>query len=182
MVRSQLASSCQRWEAGDALPILGRLARRDEDATDPHIPNLIWWAFERQLRQRPPRGRRAAVQTRGRAAAACFAWFASGRRACWPPRVPTATSRFCARLLAAAPNDQGRRPRRRGMDKGLEGRRLDRAPPALARAADEALVGVRRRPDVVLIRLCARMGNLDAIEAAVTQARDSHETEGRRSP
>ena len=51
MVRSQLASSCQRWDADDALPILGRLARRDEDRRDPHIPNLLWWAFERQLRQ-----------------------------------------------------------------------------------------------------------------------------------
>src|SRR5262249_17447163 len=50
MVRSQLASSCQRWDADDALPILGRLALRDEDRRDPHIPNLLWWAFERQLR------------------------------------------------------------------------------------------------------------------------------------
>ena len=51
MVRSQLASSCQRWDADDALPILDRLVRRDEDRRDPHIPNLLWWAFERQLRQ-----------------------------------------------------------------------------------------------------------------------------------
>ena len=48
-VRSQLASSCQRFGPHDALPILDRLAHRDEDAADAHLPNLIWWAFERQL-------------------------------------------------------------------------------------------------------------------------------------
>ena len=54
MTRSQLASSCQRWNADDALPILGRLIRRAEDRDDPHIPNVIWWAFERQLRDNKP--------------------------------------------------------------------------------------------------------------------------------
>ena len=49
-VRSQLASSCQRWPAADALPILEKLARRVDDSGDTHFPSLIWWAFERQLR------------------------------------------------------------------------------------------------------------------------------------
>ncbi|HEV3121142.1 MAG TPA: PVC-type heme-binding CxxCH protein [Isosphaeraceae bacterium] len=50
MVRSQLASSCQRWDSGDALAILERLVLRSEDTTDPHIPLLLWWALEVQLR------------------------------------------------------------------------------------------------------------------------------------
>ena len=53
-VRSQLASSCQRFGSSDALAILSRLARHDEDAKDTHIPNLIWWAFERQLQNDRP--------------------------------------------------------------------------------------------------------------------------------
>ncbi len=45
--------SCQRLQgaADAAAGILDRLARSGvEDAADTHIPNLIWWAFERQLR------------------------------------------------------------------------------------------------------------------------------------
>ncbi len=52
--RSQLASSCQRFRPHDALPILERLMRHDEDASDTHIPNLIWWGFERQLQSDRP--------------------------------------------------------------------------------------------------------------------------------
>jgi len=37
-VRGQLASSCQRWETADAIPILDRLTRREEDRKDTHIP------------------------------------------------------------------------------------------------------------------------------------------------
>ena len=45
-VRSQLASSARRLPGADALPVIARLAARDEDASDPHIPLLIWWALE----------------------------------------------------------------------------------------------------------------------------------------
>ena len=94
MVRSQLASSCQRWDADDALPILGRLARRDEDRRDPHIPNLLWWAFERALRQ----DRDAVVEllnTSRDAAGRDWSGMRSsiGWRGHWSPRAPTATSR-----------------------------------------------------------------------------------------
>lgn len=45
-VRSQLASSARRLPAEAALPILAALARRSEDASDPHLPLLIWWGLE----------------------------------------------------------------------------------------------------------------------------------------
>ncbi|MEW6160623.1 MAG: PVC-type heme-binding CxxCH protein, partial [Verrucomicrobiota bacterium] len=45
-VRSQLASTARRLESATALPILFALAQRDEDASDPHIPLLLWWALE----------------------------------------------------------------------------------------------------------------------------------------
>src|SRR5262249_51032325 len=50
LVRSQLASSCQRWKSPASLAILARLLARSEDTTDPHIPLLLWWAVERQIR------------------------------------------------------------------------------------------------------------------------------------
>ncbi|HYG76626.1 MAG TPA: PVC-type heme-binding CxxCH protein [Planctomycetota bacterium] len=45
-VRSQLASSAKRLPAEQALPILNVLMRTDENAQDPHLPLLIWWALE----------------------------------------------------------------------------------------------------------------------------------------
>lgn len=45
-VRSQLASSAKRLPGRSALPILAALWRHDEDAKDPHIPMLTWWALE----------------------------------------------------------------------------------------------------------------------------------------
>jgi putative membrane-bound dehydrogenase-like protein len=48
VVRSQLASSAQRFPAGVALPIVEALVRRD-DHSDLHIPLLLWWAVEKHV-------------------------------------------------------------------------------------------------------------------------------------
>jgi putative heme-binding domain-containing protein len=45
-VRTQLACSAKRLPAADALPIVRNLLARDEDATDPRLPLLLWWALE----------------------------------------------------------------------------------------------------------------------------------------
>jgi putative heme-binding domain-containing protein len=45
-VRSQLACTAKRLPAGNALSIVRNLLLRDEDAGDPRLPLLIWWAIE----------------------------------------------------------------------------------------------------------------------------------------
>jgi putative membrane-bound dehydrogenase-like protein len=45
-VRSQLACSARRLPAGQSLPIVRNLCKRSEDASDIHIPLLLWWAIE----------------------------------------------------------------------------------------------------------------------------------------
>lgn len=45
-VRSQLACSARRLPTADCLPIAQALMSHAEDATDPHLPLLIWWALE----------------------------------------------------------------------------------------------------------------------------------------
>ncbi|MBX3440889.1 MAG: c-type cytochrome [Planctomyces sp.] len=45
-VRSQLASTAKRLPPDEAAAILAGLIRRSEDAGDPHLPLLIWWAIE----------------------------------------------------------------------------------------------------------------------------------------
>src|SRR4030095_9605539 len=45
-VRNQLACTAKRLPGEHALPIIRELMQRDEDAKDPQIPLLIWWALE----------------------------------------------------------------------------------------------------------------------------------------
>ena len=178
-VRSQLASSCQRFGPHDALPILDRLARRDEDATDAHLPNLIWWAFERQL------------QT-DRSAVVSLLCAADARKAPLLQIVAERTARvlasdagpedfaLVARLLDAAPSAGMARPIVVGLDLGLEGRRLVKAPPALV-ASLERLWKSGGAPGPALIRVCARVGRADAIGTALEIARDPRKPESERA-
>jgi glucose/arabinose dehydrogenase len=52
-VRSQLASSCKRLPARDALPIVHELLLHGEDVNDLHIPLLLWWAIESKVSSDP---------------------------------------------------------------------------------------------------------------------------------
>ncbi|WP_152050982.1 PVC-type heme-binding CxxCH protein [Tautonia marina] len=52
-VRSQLACSARRLPANQALPIVRALLTRAEDATDPHLPLLLWWAIETKIGEDP---------------------------------------------------------------------------------------------------------------------------------
>ena len=173
MMRSQLASSCQRWSAGDALPILSRLIRRDEDRDDPHIPNAIWWAFERQLRndktaviellsspdiERTPLVGDALLERVSRA-------LASG--------ATDTDFEGCARLLAAAPGEVQRSRILTGMEKGLVGRRLDHVPPSLVQPLSSLWDAAKSKPSVLLVRLAARLGSAPAWEAAARKIGDS---------
>ncbi len=48
-VRMQLACTARRLPSSQALPIAGSLMTRNEDADDPYVPLLIWWAIEEQI-------------------------------------------------------------------------------------------------------------------------------------
>lgn len=52
-VRSQLACSARRLPSRHALPIVRALLSRGEDATDPHLPLLLWWAIETKVGEDP---------------------------------------------------------------------------------------------------------------------------------
>ena len=45
-VRSQLACTAKRLPGEQCLAIVGPMLARDEDAADPHLPLLLWWAVE----------------------------------------------------------------------------------------------------------------------------------------
>jgi putative membrane-bound dehydrogenase-like protein len=172
MTRSQLASSCQRWNAANALSILRGLVRHDLDRNDPHIPEMIWWAFERQLRndkaavidglslaevERAPLVTHAVLERVARVLAS---------------DATDADFGACARLLAAAPGDEQTERIMAGMEKGLIGRRLDHVPPTLAGPLARLWDARKSRPSIVLVRLAARLGSAPAIELAIMHSGD----------
>ena len=134
-VRSQLASSCQRLRLHDALPILERLMRHNEDASDTHIPNLIWWGFERQLQSDRP-----AVVTLlcnwNMPQAPLFRFVLERTARVLASDGTTDDFALVAHLLAAAPTGEIATPIVTGLDLGMDGRRLQQAPPALTPSLD----------------------------------------------
>ena len=144
---------------------------RDEDVSDLYIPMLLWWAIEDKAisdRDRviglldSPAVWRAPIVSR-------FIVERLGRR--YMDEGGDANLNACARLLAAAPGQAETDLLLRGMDKALEGRRLVKAPPALATALAELR---KTRPnDLTLLRLAVRLGDENAYEQAVKRAGDA---------
>jgi putative membrane-bound dehydrogenase-like protein len=172
LVRSQLAASCQRWGAKDALPIVARLLRRDEDRDDTQIPLMLWWAVELQLRND-----RDAVVSMIAAAEAQTAPIVL--RTVLPRVAQVLASRAtpadfaaCARLLAAAPGDAQTSAIAAGMEKGLEGRRLTEVPPEMAGPLSALWDRPGAPPGVPLIRFAARLGSPEAFKKALERVND----------
>lgn len=169
-VRSQLASSCQRWATSDALPILIRLVRREEDASDPQIPMLLWWAVERHLRtdrdrvvgalasadlERSPLVRDVLLERIARVLAS---------------RGEPADFKACARLLAASPGNRESSALISGLEQGLEGRQLDAVPPELTVRLGK--LWNQSSPSLSLIQLAIRMGSDQAYRMALKRVAD----------
>jgi hypothetical protein len=178
VVRSQLAASCQRWEAKVALPILERLTHHGEDVSDSHIPLLLWWAFERQLRT--DRDAAVALVVKLEAERQPLAREALLERTAMVLASHATPGDFgaCARLLTAAPGDAENHAIVAGMDKGLEGRRLDAVPSPLELPLDR--LAERLPVDVSLVRLGVRLGSRASGRAAVEQIADPRVSEAER--
>ncbi len=172
MVRSQLASSCQRFGAGDALPVLAGLSRRDADQADPHIPQVIWWAFERQLRNDPTAVINLLTEP-GIEGAPLITQVVLERVARALASGATEPDfEACARLLAGAPGDEQSARILAGMEKGLEGRRFDHPPRPLVEPLGRLWAAANGKPTIMLVRLSARLGSAPAAEAALKGACD----------
>ncbi|HTU21838.1 MAG TPA: PVC-type heme-binding CxxCH protein [Gemmataceae bacterium] len=197
-VRSQLACSAKRLPPRDALPLIERLALRAEDAKDPYIPLLLWWAVERHALT----AREGLVE------------FFSSRKAWDAPLIrealeerllrryaaegTEASFRACARLLAAAPSDGERSRLITALDLGLQDHSTPRqrktsgsllTPFAVVeRNTTQAAAGKVKLPAVLMdwlrgqwqdsttdpafLRLMIRLGHRPAQEQAVKLALD----------
>jgi putative membrane-bound dehydrogenase-like protein len=171
-VRAQLASSCQRWRPGDALPILEALLSHDADLADGHIPLLLWWAVERQMHedsssvialfatanaQRRPLVQGVLLERVARVLAS---------------RSSTGDFEACARLLTVAPGQAQVDRLTSGIDRGLEGRRLERVPAPLEQPLARLWQAAQPHPSMALIRCAARLGSASAVLAAMERSGD----------
>lgn len=162
-VRSQLASTAKRLPATFALPIVKALLQRDEDASDLHMPLLIWWAIEAQCG-----GDRDAV----------LALF--GDKALWDHPItaktiiPRLMQRYaltgkpedletCAQLLAIAPSDAHKQTLISGFLEAYQGREIKQLPESLTQAITAYQKSLGQDDLVLNIRL----GKQEAIDEAL---------------
>ncbi len=176
IVRSQLASSAQRWKAADALPIVDALLDRSEDARDRQIPLLLWWACERHLAT----DRAAALGHMLRPEFLRLSLIRStilerlGRLL-----ISSGTDDAdVAKLLALMTSETETDTLVSGLLKGLEGRHLDRVPASLIEAVGRLAAGDRPRFDRELLAL--RLGDRGAYDRSLVRVVDMKEPEPAR--
>jgi putative heme-binding domain-containing protein len=171
-VRAQLASTARRLPRSSGLDVTRILLERDEDASDPYSPLLIWWAVEAHALADV-----ADTLTRFRAP---WSWQSEMCRSVILVRLvrrfaalknPVGDS-ACARLLASAPSADVRRPLLAALDESMHGREPGTVAPDLARSILDLANG--EVDDITLIRLAARLKKPLALERARTIAKDAN--------
>jgi putative heme-binding domain-containing protein len=150
-VRSQLAASVRRLPPAPALGLIRELTARDLDASDPHIPLLIWWAVEKH-----------AVSQRTKVLEIF------GSSSAWQQKIsaqfilPRLAQRYAAEgtkdgletvaaLIQSAPGASERETLMQSLAEAYKGRTIDKVPEALRNAA--ALVGDSGRTPMLRVRL-----------------------------
>lgn len=153
--RNQLACTARRLPAALGLPMVARLITHKEDATDPQIPLLLWWAIEARcendrdavlaLFQDPAFWNQPIVETQI-LARLMRRFAASGSRK---------DLLTCARLLERAPGKPQTSQLMLGFEQAFKGRPLAGLPDELAAALAKSgggslLLDVRRgRPEAI---------------------------------
>lgn len=178
-LRSQLASSCQRWRAQDALPILEALVKRSEDVEDPQIPLLLWWALEKHAQTH--RGQVVDLfldaETLKRPVVARHLYERIARLL-----ASNGTSEdlsLLARVLGAAPDSATRQAGFAGMDQGFQGRRFQEVPVELTKVLDQL---AREQPDDrSILRVAYVLGSPQARSRVEQRATDPKLGHGERA-
>ncbi len=164
VVRSQLASTAKRLPPDQALPLLNELLQRDSDLDDPHIPLLIWWAFEDKavvarkdvldlitadsMRQHPLVRTVVAPRLIKR----------------YTAEKSTEGFQSCARVLAAAVSADDEESYFAAMEEQLQGHAFERMPEPLKNRFDSLMGG---DVSALHLRLALRFGHEDAIKRAL---------------
>jgi len=177
-VRSQLASSSKRFEAQSGLPIIRALLSRSEDAADPHLPLLLWWAIEGHcgsdrealltLFDEPAVWSLPIVQQT--VLSRLMQRFALEAATTDEPALAKSSFDACTRLLARAPAPEHSQILLTGFLEAYAGREVSKLPADLAAAIDQFQKS-RAESDVVL---ALKLGQPEAVTKAVAFAADEN--------
>jgi putative heme-binding domain-containing protein len=171
-VRSQLACSARRLPAPAALPLAVALIGHDEDARDPHLPLLLWWAIESKAESdraavldlfRDPSLWRRAIVMETIAERLMRRYAAAGSRK---------DLLACAELLRLAPDPASARRLLAGLEAASAGRSFANLPAELT----EALARYQRGS----ILLGLRQGRPDALDEALRLLADDRADRGKQ--
>lgn len=149
-VRAQLAATSKRLP--DGLAIVRGLWGRGEDARDPHLPLLVWWAIEAKCGT----DREGVVSLFDRPAPEALLERVMRRFAQAGTQADYAA---CAALLRKAPDAASRAALMKGFELAFQGRAVGSLPAELARAIAEAGGGS--------VELRVRAGEAAAVEKAL---------------
>lgn len=183
-VRTQLASSAQRFEARYALPIIHELWQRGEDEADLHQPMLLWWALEvhcehdrelvLDLLRDPavwdlPMVRDVVVSRLMQRFAMDDVAQATHRSiAVDLPRDAAAVEQIdgltmCAELLKLSPSPEHTQKLMAGFLEAYQGRSIDNLPAELANAIQEYQSSIGQSD----VALALRLGQVEAVDQAL---------------
>jgi len=163
--RGQLASSAKRLPGVDALPIIREAIYHNEDATDKHLPLLLWWALESKATS----DRAAVLELLKDSALWRTPLFSQhlisrlGQR--YTAERTDENLSTAAQLLALAPTLEAQDELIKGMEAGLQGDRVTSVPEALQKQV--ASVWGARPHTAALVSFALRLNYADAGPAAV---------------
>lgn len=136
-VRSQIASTARNLPAAQAMPLVAALLQHEEDAGDPYIPMLCWWAIEAHcatdldtVLETLPWG---AKLTTSQIVQRLMRRFATAGT--------YADLQVCAKLLRAAPGELDRALMIVGFEESFRGRALPPLPPELVETIASTRMG-----------------------------------------
>jgi putative membrane-bound dehydrogenase-like protein len=175
-VRNQLACSAKRWPAEPAMRIARELLNHDEDASDPQIPLLLWWAIEDKAvsNEGDVMGLLASAADWSRPLMRAHILERLARR--YASAGDSSSRQVCAWLLTTASAKEQRDAVLRGFDKAWEGQR---AAPDDNLAA--ALARIWSADDPLLLRVGLRVGLAQAQQKAIERLTNATVAEGERT-
>ncbi|HLV01926.1 MAG TPA: PVC-type heme-binding CxxCH protein, partial [Acidobacteriota bacterium] len=204
-VRSQLASTAKRLPAEQALPLIRGLLARNEDTSDIHIPLLLWWAMEEQIKREkqqvvhfvestpdlwkssifrehlvPRLGKRFAFEQGNRMYyefSGDYLSVYSEWLSNYDPAVSQQNLQIAARLLEAAPPNL-KISLMEGMEEGLHGQFVEVVPAALQQQLQQQLQAFPDSPVVVSLGL--HLGQVGLVEKALLLLSDRELERGER--
>ncbi len=137
-VRQQLASTAKRLQSPEGLTLVAELLKRDEDASDPYMPMLVWWALESFCSG----DEQQVVELFGDRRLFDHAMVQSPILGFTMRRLASEGTRdylrACAQLLKSAPDSKSRESLLAGFETAFRGRAMTGLPEELVEAVSEA--------------------------------------------